>query len=556
MRLFRRVCAVCTVLSVFTGSIQGDTTVVNSRIGSVTVYTDRARVTRQAQVGMRTGTHTLRFSDLPEAIDPGSIQISGAGDAVLHDVRLERIQLSENPDPRYRELEKQMEFFQDSLRKVTDRRGHAEKEKAFIQKIADGLAAPSGKEVPVELDPDKWIKMVAFYREKLESLDGEIFRADEQTSSINREIDRLQRELRELRGARAKNAHRVTATVDVRRASSMEFTLSYIVYGPTWSPRYDVRADSESRTLEVTCKADIRQATGEDWENVSLYLSTAQPRAGGDHPELQPWFVSFREAPQHSNRRMRKSLSAAALEIEDEVQAFSGYGGRLRDAAVEEKMAIATSTVETKATSVLFSPDGQLTVPGDNQPKTVTITEATFDAEYRYSTAPRLVPRAYLRAEVTNSSEYPLLAGTTHIFLDGAFVASGDIETVAPGEEFSVALGTDNAVAVEHKLIRRYEKKEGFITKKKTFAYEYRIIVTNKKNATVDLVLRDGIPVSTNEQIEIKLIEPEYREESESLKLDKQGMLEWHLTLEPGEEREIPLRFDVSHPPDTRLRGL
>ena len=77
--------------------------------------------------------------------------------------------------------------------------------------------------------------------------------------------------------------------VEVKQAGPQEFELSYVVAGPSWSPHYDVRADTIAKKLTVAYQAQVRQRTGEDWRGVSLRLSTAQPGVGGREPELSPW---------------------------------------------------------------------------------------------------------------------------------------------------------------------------------------------------------------------------------------------------------------------------
>jgi hypothetical protein len=49
---------------------------VDSIISAVTVYTDRAAVTRTAAVDLPTGTTVLVFTNLPQALQERSLQVS------------------------------------------------------------------------------------------------------------------------------------------------------------------------------------------------------------------------------------------------------------------------------------------------------------------------------------------------------------------------------------------------------------------------------------------------------------------------------------------------
>ena len=43
--------------------------------------------------------------------------------------------------------------------------------------------------------------------------------------------------------------------------------------------------------VELSYFGIVRNGTGEDWNDVSLTLSTARPNIGGAAPELRPWIA-------------------------------------------------------------------------------------------------------------------------------------------------------------------------------------------------------------------------------------------------------------------------
>lgn len=65
----------------------------------------------------------------------------------------------------------------------------------------------------------------------------------------------------------------------------------------SWTSLYDVRANlptaptsksPTSPTVELQYRASVQQVTGEDWDSVTLTLSTASPTVGSDIPTLEP----------------------------------------------------------------------------------------------------------------------------------------------------------------------------------------------------------------------------------------------------------------------------
>jgi hypothetical protein len=78
----------------------GEPATVSSAISEVTVYADRARVTRTANVGLRTGTVRFAFARLPGWLDEGSVRVALAPPASgeLVDVQVERTFLAKAED--------------------------------------------------------------------------------------------------------------------------------------------------------------------------------------------------------------------------------------------------------------------------------------------------------------------------------------------------------------------------------------------------------------------------------------------------------------------------
>ena len=173
-----------------------------------------------------------------------------------------------------------------------------------------------------------------------------------------------------------------------------------------------------------------------------------------------------------------------------------------------------------------------------------------------YSVVPKLSQFAYLTAEITNNSEFPLLAGTSHIYLDSNYVADSSIAALYPDEKFSVSLGIDEGLSVERKRLNTFEETSGFFSKKAKITYEYQIKVTNNKASTKKIEVRDQLPVPQNEDITVELIKPEYTADTAALKKTSEDFLIWTGTLKPGETWNIPFSFSVQYPENMKISGL
>jgi len=398
--------------------------------------------------------------------------------------------------------------------------------------------------------------MVAFYRRRLAALNQEIRSESNKLTPLQEELQKVEREIQNLNRGLQAGKYQADVVVDLSAPGTLTLDLTYVVMGPHWSPHYDLRADSKNAKMQVAYQAMVSQSTGEDWNNVELTLSTAQPRAGAQHPDLQPWRIDVYRQPSATYSAPRKS--AGRMMRPSAAPAMAPKMAMMEEAAAAPapEMAVAQATVENQASSVVFAAGGKHTVAGNNQPHRITVAVLDFPAVFRYSAVPKLVASAFLQAKIKNESNYPLLAGGTSVFLDNAFVANGDLKTIAPGEAFEAFLGVDEGMKVEHKFISRKEQKEGVFGGRVKWLYEYRIKLTSRKAQTHDLVVKDQIPLTGHADIQVELLEPAVRDGDEKLKKDNQNALEWHYRIEPGQSIEIPLKFTITYPKEMQVIGL
>jgi len=521
------------------------------RITAVTVFTDRAQVTREAVFGLTGGEQTLVFTGLPAQIDPDSIQVKGSGAFTLADVKLTSRFLTAEVSRRIRELTEDRRTTESELQLWNDRAAEAESEKRFIENITKKLTAPGEGTGETVLEPQKWMEMVSFYRDRLSGLNQELRETREAARKLREELERLDREIQSEGANRSREIREVQAVISARSPGPARLELSYMVYGPSWTPDYTLRVDGGTRQIELMYQARILQSTGEDWTDVRLQLSTARPQVSGRIPELTPWFISAWKPQTYRSRGMTaESVAAPAPMAMEKAESAP----EMEDTLPE--MEYRTAEVSRGTAAVQFVLPGTGSIPSDNQPHRVTVSLFSLKGTFRYAAVPRLSPFAYLEAEVTNTTEFPLLEGTSHIFLDGSYVADARLDTVSPEETFRISLGIDERVTVRRTLLNRFEETSGLFNRKKTVTWNYQMEITNSRNSREVLILRDQLPVSQSGDITVTLLQPAYREDTPELKKTDQDYLEWTRTLAPGETQKLPFSYKVEYPENLSVSGL
>ncbi|HVZ66426.1 MAG TPA: mucoidy inhibitor MuiA family protein [Lacunisphaera sp.] len=535
---------------------------VDSHISAVTVYTDRAVVTRAAGLDLPAGYAELVFANLPEAINEHSLQVSGKGSAAatILDVSAKRTYVDFTPNARVKELEDQLKALGKQLRGLNDRAAVLQAQGAMLDQMKAALFAPPTKDVP-RPDLAQFTNSLNFLSEQQAKIVAETATLDEQREDLQNKTNTVQQQLNELRGAGGKAFKTVTVRVAAAQAGHLDLALSYAVPGASWVPSYDARVLSTEHAVALGYFGLVRQSTGEDWNDVALTLSTARPSLGGAAPVLGVWNLDLyvprpvalsMEDARRDQVRMKAEMAAAR-----QAPAAAGYINMQtltnNAPAPEEKDAeLAVATLEAGATSASFRIASPASVASDNAPQRVPITAATLKTNPEYLTVPKRLAAAYLTAKVVNSSEFPLLAGAMNVFLDGTFVATSSVRTVMSGEKFDLALGADEGIAVKHQRVNKFTEETGLTNSGKRVTYEYLITVQNNKKTSERVVVADQLPVSRNEKIVVKALAPDAKE----VKPTDEGTLKWTLDLKPGEKREIPVKFAVEFDKDVNVAGL
>ena len=179
------------------------------------------------------------------------------------------------------------------------------------------------------------------------------------------------------------------------------------------------------------------------------------------------------------------------------------------------------------------------TIPSDGSEHEATLGTQSIPANFSYYAAPKITPNVYMLAEVPNWRDYELLKGKLRVFLDNTYVGDSYWTPLEIQDTLHFSLGVEKNIGVERTLKATKEKKNLLRTAKKV-TRSWQITVKNNKETAVDVVVEDQIPVATNDDAKVTLLE------SSNAKVDeKEGRLKWKLHLAPGEKKELNINYEV-----------
>ena len=267
---------------------------------------------------------------------------------------------------------------------------------------------------------------------------------------------------------------------------------------------------------------------------------TVDVRSNTLHVVLDPDTQSLEEvvvAGHGSPRKVRKNTLAlrATAPVEEVV-------------AEEEAGSIPIEVEQTRQpTGYEFGIKMPYTVLSDNKPIVAEIGRYELPVSYVYRCTPKIDKDAFLMAQVTDWSKLNLLEGEANIYFEGTFIGKSVLDVNTAGDTLSFSLGRDRQIAVQRTKEHEYTSRK-LMGAMQTQTIGWKISVRNNRPQAVDLTLYDQLPVSANSSITVTA------EEVSGGKVDGDtGIVTWPLTLQPGEQRDLILRYKVKYPKDRRL---
>ncbi|MEH2378897.1 MAG: mucoidy inhibitor MuiA family protein [Nostoc sp.] len=531
---------------------------VQSEIVAVTVYSDRALVTRRGVVELTGIEQELVITPVPVTLETESVRVSGTGTVGVRlvGVSSDRIYTTEPVAERVAHLTRQIQQLEAEKRHLQAQVDALALQSSFIEGLREKTEEPFSQSLSRKnLSLSETLDFLNFLGSQYSEYAIASGECKTQQQELDKQLQALHTSLQKIQTPHPKESFSLVVAIEVTGEGEFELELSYLVNRASWTPLYDLRFNTTSDIVHLSYLAEITQSSGEDWIDANLTLSTAKPGLGTLPPKLEPWYIDAPLPQRVRERRSRLAAQPPLLPSIPELPASAARADWQEQDEVTEDSLIPAETVAAEVSKegsvVTFKLNSGGNIPSDGAPHKTTIFNDDYHCNFDYVAIPRLVSFAYLQANVKNSPNgATLLPGKANIFRDNIFVGTTGLDNIAPGQEFKLNLGIDEGLKIERDLVERLVDKR-LISNQRRITYSYRLIITNLLDKEVNLKLTEQLPVSRNEQIKVRL-----SRSNPQIQLGEMGILEWQLTLPPQERREIYYQFNVEHPPDLTVVGL
>ena len=534
---------------------------VDCPVQTVTVFRDRAEVVRRVPFCVdRIGEHEVRILSLTESLNPESIRVNGLSSCQILEVshELTTVQDDEIANEAIKECKKKITTLENRQTLFIQQKKRLEGQQKHVQKYTENILygpSPAGKGDSAvgsgRLPISEASEILEFNMTQMSLFDEQINKIDEEHRKVDDEIKIVRSEMNKLSSSRigrsSNRSYTVSVLVDTMADSGLvELLLTYVVSDSTWTPSYDVRVSVADSTMQVSYFAEVVQASGEDWKDCHMFLSTSNPSVGSAPPPLPArtvdWGYNIQRRRGQTNalhsKKMKKNASLPPSDRRDcDYDQRHGSFSLLDDhrnmammsdhipmqvAMMNESLPDIRGGGGTEHTALLSSISGSgeagattftihrmVNIVSDSKPHKVTVTTSTFVPQMVHYVAPNVDASAYLQAKVQNTSMFPLLPSQkVSIFMDGNFISTSAIKQVNPGETFNLFLGVDPALRVEYLPCRTNCMTKGWLGSTECKQYEYCTILHNSKQTACRVIVAEVLPRSADEKIQVELVQP------------------------------------------------
>ncbi|RXM53763.1 MULTISPECIES: DUF4139 domain-containing protein [unclassified Chryseobacterium] len=503
-------------------------------VKQATVFLQGAKVFGNTNVTLQKGRNMVRIINLPNNLDENTYKINLEKNTTLLSITpqsnfLKEDQLSDSEmklDNERKKLQRQVSLLNIQIKNLTGEQNI----------INDNLkVSTNDKSTPQE----QLIKLTEFYRKRMLEIDNQVFVLNEQKTTLDESIAKLNKQSDEEQTHKNTNRKELLLEILADNDTSLNLGVSYIVSDAGWIPSYDLRAESVKKPLEMVYKGKIYQKTGQDWKNIKLFVSTYRPSYNQDRPILSPIYVA--EYTAHN-----PTLEIEGYKSKKESALMNTYQMRQDISAKPSQVPIAS--VSDNQMNIIYELNYNQTIVSQEKEQYVILDKKQIDATYKYHTVPKLNNQVFLMAFVKNWQNLNLINGEANIYFEDNYIGKTNITSNYVKDEFPISLGVDERITVKRiKLEDKASQKSMSSNKWETEAYQ--ISIRNNTKESIALEVLDQLPISENSKIAVKAIET-----GDGSLDEKTGSILWNKNISSGGSEKINFSYEIKYPKEMQIQ--
>ena len=518
-------------------------------INRVTIFSNGAQVERSKTLQVIAGEQVVTFTGMSPYMDLESMQVKAKGRLTVLGISHRKA----HPDSAAHE--RKLHEAGDGVKAVERRIQQVKDEQEMLAaqlELVKGNCSVAGRTVATPLANIK--ELNNYYAQEVLLLKKRNQELDELLVKLNDELKQKRSQRDSIARVSIATVTEIIVKLNAQQAGRADFNISYYVKNAGWYPSYDVRSNSTKDPLQLSYKANIYQNTKEEWKNIPITLSSANPNRSNVAPKLDTYWLDFEPEIVYSksagSRRVMKELERNIMTVDEALQ------GRVAglDIVAEEGDLGGSTVIENVQQQAMFGYEFEikhpLTLPNSPRSGATAIEIGRYDllAQYEYRGYPKYDKEAFLVADATDWQRLNLLPGEASVYFDNSFVGKSRLDPMAVSDTLHFSLGRDQSISIQRIKVNEKSQRRFFGSSQEQ-TMTWRITVKNNRQDAVSLTVFDQTPIARNADINVTV-----EELSGGRRDEHTGIVRWPMQLKPGEQRELILQYKVKYPKSERLR--
>jgi len=288
---------------------------VTPELKHVTVFTNGAQVERTSSMNLLAGEQIVTFTGLSPYTDVKSMQIKAHGKLTVLGVNYRTI----HPDSLQRI--KQLRDAEQKVKQTDDKEREMRSQLEVVNAQLEMLKTNCSTGNRTAVTPLANIKELnTYYAQEMLELKKKAISIDQELVKLAEIREKQQKTADSIAHLKLKTITEAELKLQVPQACKVDFTLTYYVKNAGWYPTYDVRAEGVGQPLQLSYKANMFQNTKEEWKNIPVTLSSANPNRSNVAPELRTYWLDYgRSAPRYGEGEFTEGeVSGVVSEVNGE----------------------------------------------------------------------------------------------------------------------------------------------------------------------------------------------------------------------------------------------
>ena len=283
---------------------------VTPELKHVTVFTNGAQVERTSSMNLLAGEQIVTFTGLSPYTDVKSMQIKAHGKLTVLGVNYRTI----HPDSLQRI--KQLRDAEQKVKQTDDKEREMRSQLEVVNAQLEMLKTNCSTGNRTAVTPLANIKELnTYYAQEMLELKKKAISIDQELVKLAEIREKQQKTADSIAHLKLKTITEAELKLQVPQAGKVDFTLTYYVKNAGWYPTYDLRSEGVGQPLQLSYKANMFQNTKEEWKNIPVTLSSANPNRSNIAPELRTYWLDYgRSAPRYDNEAVAEGVSGVVTD--------------------------------------------------------------------------------------------------------------------------------------------------------------------------------------------------------------------------------------------------